>query len=214
MNFDDFLNIITDLKSTELPAGEAHSKVMDLAIRKQIFSDVNHRNKAKDSAVLCLIYPDENRQSKMVFIKRKTYNGHHSGQIAFPGGKKEQEDLSPEHTALREANEEVGIDTDKVMIIKKLSPVYIPISNYKVQAFLAVSYQRPDFVKQEEEVEDILEFPLIDFLNNPLEKIQKSYYEKVYNLYAFKTEKYLIWGATAMILSEIVDLINKKMKEL
>ncbi len=211
MKFSQFKSIIPKLINKTSNGSLSHNKIMDLRIRKQIFKDVNHRNKAKDSAVLCLIYPDKNLKSKMVFILRKNYHGHHSGQIAFPGGKSEPYDISAEDTALREAQEEVGINPEEIQILRKLSPVYIPISNYKVQAFLAYTDYLPSFVKQEEEVEDIIEAPLSDFLNLPLVAIQKKYFDKTYTLHAFQTGDFLIWGATAMILSEIVDLIKMEL---
>jgi len=208
MYFSEFKDKISQLKKRKLGGAKSHEKIMNLVVRQQIFKNISHRNKAKDSSVLCLVYPDKNNKSKLVFILRKKSSGHHSGQIAFPGGKSESFDKNSWQTALREAEEEVGIKPDKIIMIKKLTPVYIPVSNYKVQAFLGYTNQRPDFVKQEEEVEEILEFPLIDFINNRLLSIEKTYFGKTFTLYAFQSGKWKIWGATAMILSEIVDLLE------
>jgi len=213
MKFEEFLSLVPIIKSADLPGKSSHQEVMDIDIRNQIFKNVNHSTPPKESSVLCLIYPDENMDSKLVFILRKKSNGHHSGQIGFPGGKKETYDLSDYDTALREADEEVGIDKNKVASIKQLSKIFIPVSNYKVNAFLALTHTKPTFVKQEEEVEDILEFSLQDFLYLPKVAIQKKYFEKEYTLYAFQTGKWLIWGATAMILSEIVQLIQQSKKD-
>jgi len=209
MNFDEFKYQLSKLESETLNGKTSHNKIMDLKIRKNIFKEANYGVEPKESAVLCLIYPGKNNLAHIVFILRKNYKGHHAGQIAFPGGKTEPEDLSAEYTAIREAKEEVGIDPDQVKIIRKLSPIFIPISNYKVQAFLAYTDRQPVFKKQVSEVEEIIEAPLLDFLNLPLVPIRKKYFDKTYNLYAFQTGNLLIWGATAMILSEIVDLIKK-----
>ncbi len=209
MKLDRITSFLPQIKSASLPGKESHEKIMDLDIRKEIFKHANHQNPPRQSSVLCLLYPGEENQTKMVFILRKKTEGHHSGQIAFPGGKKEFFDPDDYHTALREAHEEVGIDPQKVHFIKKLSGIFIPVSNYSVQPFLAYTENRPFFSKQEEEVEKILELDLDDFLNLPPVELSKTYFNKNYKLYAFQTNEWLIWGATAMILSEIVDLLKK-----
>ncbi len=209
MKFSELHAKINRIKDSKLPGEKAHQKMMDLKIRNQIFKDVNHKNPPKESAVLCLIYPDEKGHSKMVFILRKKNNGNHSGQISFPGGKKEKQDRDGYDTALREAKEEIGIDPRKVELIKKLSRIFIPISNYKVNAYLAISKEKPAFIKQEEEVEKILELDLEDFIKLPRIEIKKKYFGKEYPLYAFQSGKWIIWGATAMILSEIVEILKE-----
>ncbi len=209
MKFAELHAKINRIKNSQLPGEKAHQKMMDLEVRNQIFKDVNHQKPPKESSVLCLIYPDEQGQSKLAFILRKKNNGNHSGQIAFPGGKKEEQDRDDYDTALREAKEEVGIDPGKVEPIKKLSRIFIPISNYKVNAFLAITKEKPEFVKQEEEVEEILELDLEDFIKLPRIEIKKKYFDKEYSLYAFQSGKWIIWGATAMILSEIVEVLKQ-----
>ena len=212
MKFEEFIELVPKIQSADLPGKSSHQEIMDIDIRNRIFQNINHPTPPKESSVLCLIYPDEYRQSKLVFILRKRNNSHHSGQIGFPGGKKEDQDLSDYETALREAEEEVGVNKEKISLVKKLSRVFIPVSNYKVQSFLAFTEEKPLFVKQDEEVEKILEFKLEDFLLLPKVEIKKTYFDKDYTLYAFQTGKWLIWGATAMILSEIVQLIHQAKK--
>ena len=207
MFFNEILPLLKQLKNAHLPGILAHNKVLDTKVRKQIFNNTKHKESAKKSAVLALVYPDEQGKAKMVFILRKSYNGHHSGQIAFPGGKLEKEDKSLYDTALREANEEVNINPKQVQLIKELTKVFIPVSNYMVQAFLSYTTQTPNFIKDTSEVADILYFSLNKILNNPLQPIQKEYFGKNYQLHAFKIDEYLIWGATAMILSEIKELL-------
>ncbi len=209
MKFEEFKYQLTKLSTVPLKGKISHNKIMDLKVRANIFKEANHKVAPKNSAVLCLVYPGKNDLAHIVFILRKNYKGHHTGQIAFPGGKAEPEDYSAEDTALREAKEEVGIDPNQVKIIRKLSPLYIPISNYKVQAFLGYTDKYPVFKRQISEVEAIIEAPLIDFLRLPPVPIQKKYFDQTYKLHAFQTGNLLIWGATAMILSEVVDLIKK-----
>ncbi len=209
MKFAELHAKINRIKNAELPGKKAHNKMMDLQVRAQIFKDVKHRTPPKKSAVLCLIYPDEKGHSKIAFILRKKNNSTHSGQIAFPGGKKEETDKDNYDTALREAKEEVGIEPGRVKLIKELSQVFIPISNYSVTAFLAFTSSKPDFIKQEEEVEEILELNLEDFLKLPVIQIKKKYFDREYTLHAFQSGQWVIWGATAMILSEIVEIFRQ-----
>jgi len=209
MNFSVLVNILPKIQSLELPGREAHNKVMQLSVRKNIFKDVKHSGPVKQAAVLALLYPDTQNNTKIVLILRKTYNGHHSGQIAFPGGKQEPTDSSLWHTALRETQEEIGISAEKIQLLKQLSPVFIPVSHFKVQPFFAISDQTLTFKKDPVEVDQILELPISGFLNNPMINISHNYYGKTYPLKAFYNNGLKIWGATAMILSELVWLFEK-----
>ena len=208
MNFDRFLHLISQTGDKELPGHKAHRMIMPLEVRKQIFKDVGHQAPARNAAVLALIYPDDSQQAKMVFILRKTYEGHHSGQISFPGGKQETFDPDLQATALRETKEEIGIPEEQISIIKTLSPVFIPISNFKVQPFLAVCTEKLDFKRDPVEVEKILTLDFESILYNPLIEIKHTYFDKTYPLKAFEVNQVKIWGATAMILSEIIALLN------
>ena len=208
MDFDSILNILNRNKYRKLPASAAHNLVMDMTVRQQIFKRINHRTLPKQAAVLALIYPNAQQQAQMVFILRKTYKGHHSGQISFPGGKREVFDADLKATALRETQEEVGLPSKLITIKKQLSPIFIPISNFEVQPFLGICNQTPDFKLDPVEVESILEFPFAQILYNPLVSINHTYFGQSYTLKAFQVNQYKIWGATAMILSEIVQLFK------
>ncbi len=210
MIFSEILPQLIRIKEQELPGVLSHNKIMNSEVRRFLFEDFNEGKPPKESAVLGLVYPDKTGIAKMVFILRKTYDGHHSGQIAFPGGKREPFDADLLATALREAQEEIGIDVDKVRIIKELTMLHIPVSNYNVQAFLGITHQTPAFVKDPAEVEEILEIPFASIVNNELASLERQYKSKAYKLNAFDFEGLKIWGATAMILSEIVDLYNKQ----
>ncbi len=206
MIFSEILPKLIRIKECELPGVLSHNKIMNAEVRRFLFEDFNEGKPPKESAVLALVYPDKTGVAKMVFILRKTYDGHHSGQIAFPGGKREIFDIDLQATALREAQEEVGVSVDKVQIIKKLTMLHIPVSNYNVQPFLGITLQTPAFVKDLEEVQEILEIPFASIVNNELVSLERQYKSKPYKLKAFDFDGLKIWGATAMILSEIVDL--------
>ena len=96
------------------------------------------RNNAKKAGVMALFYPKHWNVTHLLLILRKTYTGVHSNQIAFPGGKLELTDADLQETALRETHEEVGVPTERVTIIKSLSKVYIPPSNFEVQPFVGL----------------------------------------------------------------------------
>lgn len=165
---------------------------------------------ARQSAVLALFYPDLEAQTKLILILRKTYKGVHSGQVGFPGGKVELDDKDLMQTALRETHEEVGVHPELVTVYKKLTQVYIPPSNFYVQPFIGLASQTPIFTKQDTEVEDLLEVYLTDLLsdgNLTSKKVKTSYGAEV-EVPAFNLSNHLVWGATAMMLSEVKDLLK------
>lgn len=160
---------------------------------------------------MALFYPNENRDTNLLLILRKTYQGVHSNQIGFPGGKSEPEDLDILHTALRETHEEVGVPPKQVSIIRSLSEVYIPPSNFEVQPFIGIYDNPKPFVLQESEVESLVEVSLLDFMNDAkifTQKLSTSYAKNI-DVPAFKLNGYTIWGATAMMLSEIKELLRQ-----
>ena len=165
----------------------------------------------KKAGVLALFYPDNENFTKLLLILRKTYQGVHSNQVAFPGGKVEDGDIDLAHTALRETHEEVGVAPDRVKIIKSLSTVYIPPSNFEVQPYVGLLTKPVSFVLQKSEVESLVEVPIFDFLDD-----EKIYNQKLTTSYAidievpaFKLNGHTVWGATAMMLSEIKDLVRQ-----
>ncbi|GAA3621667.1 CoA pyrophosphatase [Flavivirga jejuensis] len=169
--------------------------------------------KAKRAGVLALFYPGTNKETKLVLILRKTYKGVHSAQVAFPGGKLEKEDASLEVAAVRETFEEVGVPIDSIEIIRELSQVYIPPSNFYVQPFFGITKRTPSFIKQDDEVEAIIEIELQHFLDDNIlitKKVLTSYSVEV-EVPAFKLNGHVVWGATAMMLSEMKDLLKPYM---
>ena len=164
----------------------------------------------KKAAVMMLLYPNREKELCFCLIQRTTYNGKHSGQISFPGGKREEEDIDFWATALRESQEEVGVNPEKVQLITTLSPTYIPPSNFYVYPYLAYTNQCPDFIAEEGEVDHVIEVPLEDLLKESAIQygpIIASYTsEVIVPMFVFGT--YRVWGATAMILSEAREIIR------
>ena len=192
----------------ELPGSDAHIKMLPPGRRLKTFD--GELLSVKQSSVLLLLYP-EGEQLFVCLMKRPSTMKFHPGQISFPGGKVEKEDISAEMTALREANEEVGVDPSSVEILGKLSDLYVEVSQFSIQPFLGWSERKPIFSLNSGEVEDLILLPLNDFVFN--ETICETELETVTGLLRIKYYPFnnqVIWGATAMILSELIEILKQQ----
>jgi 8-oxo-dGTP pyrophosphatase MutT (NUDIX family) len=143
-------------------------------------------------------------------MQRHNYDGVHGGQISFPGGKKEDSDADVVHTALREAKEETGADISEISVIGTLTPLFIPVSNMIVTPVIGWTKERPDFVHQPEEVVFLIEAELKRFLDPALIKIKPFEIRgEMLDVRYFDYEGNVIWGATAMILNELLAILKK-----
>lgn len=211
MRFEEFLKSVSKIKNIPLPAETSHFKMVPPYRQELLKKQEKAIKKAKHAGVLALFYPDKNADTKFVLILRKTYKGVHSAQVAFPGGKFEEQDASMEDTALRETFEEVGVPVDTVKVLRKISQVYIPPSNFYVQPFIGITEKTPIFIKQDDEVEALIEVSIQDFLDDTalITKTVKTSYSIEVEVPAFKLNNFVVWGATAMMLSEIKDLLKQ-----
>jgi 8-oxo-dGTP pyrophosphatase MutT (NUDIX family) len=162
---------------------------------------------ASIAAVLIILY-QHNDSVNTVFIQRPDYEGVHSGQISFPGGRKELEDTDIIKTALREAYEEVGVDLSEISVVGTLTPLFIPVSKTIVTPVVGWTNNKPAFKIQEEEVVYLIEGDLKKFLNPSIIKIKRfDILGEMRNIKYFDYEGHIIWGATAMILNELLAII-------
>lgn len=210
MNFDKFLVSLSKIKNIPLPA-EASQFKMSPPFRNELINSYKEAMKnAKRAGVLAMFYPNATNETHLALILRKTYRGVHSAQIGFPGGKYEDEDKTLKHTAIRETWEEIGVPEHQIKVIKQMTEVYIPPSNFYVQPFIGIAQNTPKFIKQDEEVEDIVEVSLAHFLdeNNVCNKLVATSYTARIEVPAYELNGHVVWGATAMMLSEIKDIIK------
>lgn len=213
MLFREFVKYVPKIEKEKLLASDAHAKMAPLE-RISFLEEANYQEKnPKLAAVLMLLYP-KNEITHLALIVRNSYPGVHSSQIGFPGGKVEESDANLEETALRETHEEVGISPDKVEIIKPFSQIYIPPSNFLVAPFMGISHQELNFIPDLDEVKRVLEFPLEAFLDDNTitnVKMTTSYATDI-EVPAFMVEKYVVWGATAMMMSELKEAIKGSLR--
>lgn len=168
-------------------------------------------NNPRISAVMVLLY-EKDGALHLVFTLRHQYDGVHSGQMSFPGGKRDEEDKDLTETALRETWEEVGVTADKIEVLGRLSELYIPPSNFLVYPTVGYAKEVQVFAPQEEEVDEIVQIPLSFFLDNKNINLQteiKVYNGQVVRVPAYVLGKYIIWGATAIMLSEFTYVVEK-----
>jgi 8-oxo-dGTP pyrophosphatase MutT (NUDIX family) len=207
MNFQDFLQFVPQFISADLPAIEAHVKMAPL---ERIMSKPNHKEASpRTAAVLMLCYP-KNGNTHIVLIVRNEYEGVHSAQIAFPGGKFEETDIDFSVTALRETFEEVGIHPSKLEIIKTFTEVYIQPSNFVVYPFFGLCREEIHFIPDPTEVAQIIELPITTLLNDYIvveTEIPISETSSIV-LPAFQIDNHIVWGATAMMLSELKEVLK------
>lgn len=211
MQIDQILSKFKKTIPDNLPGFDAQLK-MSPPFRGKYTIDSIQKFNPKPSAVLILLYPKE-ESTHLVFIERVADGKPHSGQIAFPGGRKEESDADFTQTAVREAKEEVGVDEKKIVVAGNLTSLYVPASNYIIQPVLAFSDHTLDFTPQQSEVKKIIEVPLEDFMK-PETTIQMKIEDRVRNFEmvvpAFYVQNQKIWGATAMIMSEFLEILKKQ----
>lgn len=213
MFFSEFTKYIPKILNQQLPATTAHLKMAPVERRESLQADYYAKYNPRKSAVMMLFYP-KNGEATIVLIKRNTYPGIHSAQISFPGGKAEVSDANLAETALRETFEEVGIAVTDIDVIMPFTEIYIPPSNFLVAPFLGIAVNELAFKPSPDEVAELIELPLDVFLDDSIvisTKMQTSYAQSI-DVPAFKVGEHIIWGATAMIMSELKETIKNTLK--
>jgi 8-oxo-dGTP pyrophosphatase MutT (NUDIX family) len=192
-----------------LPRSEAHKRMLARVLPLPLEIPAN----ARPSAVLSLLFPHDG-ELHLLLMKRTEDGRAHSGQVSFPGGRQDPTDADLRATALREAQEEVGIMSSDVDILGQLTPLYIPVSNFHVYPFVAYANSKLEYNLSHSEVASIIEVPVAELMKDERKVIttvtspaDPSFVRKV-SAYQLQDGS-IIWGATAMILSELEVLLSE-----
>ncbi len=209
MDKNDLAGKLKERLRGPLPGRIAQEK-LEPASRKALLNEhSSQKTSPKDSAVMILLHYQQNDLS-LLFIQRAQYEGVHSGQIAFPGGRYEQSDKDLAKTAQRETLEETGIIIPDEAVLGKLTPLYIPPSNFNVQPYVGFLPALPGFSPDPKEVESVFTVPLRQLMGK--DEVQKktiTYSNGFsYEIPCYVFGPHIIWGATSMILSEFLEIIE------
>ncbi len=207
MDFTSFTEKLKNILQHPLPGQDAqHLMASDFYRDKKI--DIAKITGYKKSAVCLLLY-EKNKTIHFLLIKRPDTHTYHAGQIALPGGSCDADETYAQ-AALRELHEETGIKITEKNILGQLSPLYIPVSNFYIQP--TVAFINEDFVlRPSHEVEKFIEFPLADLLDESI--LDETEVTTMGNIKLktpyFKVQGFVLWGATAMLLSEVKQLLKQ-----
>lgn len=207
--FDKFSADLIQAIQQPLPGASAHQLMKPyLKLNKNL--DAPQLLKPKLGAVMALIYPVDNIPH-LLFIERPVYDGVHSGQIAFPGGKIEQKDVSFLNAALRETEEEVGVPAHQIEVAGPLSEVFVFASNFMVYPFVGILDAPPILTLQQKEVAATLHIPIPTFFKKEIIKEKPIKNALGFTLMApyYDIEGKTLWGATAMMVSELCEVIKR-----
>ncbi len=204
---DTFIERLTERHQKGLPGRDYQLKMAAL-LKRSIFDAPPTARKA---AVLMLIFPKNGEWHLVLTERTGNANDPHSKQISFPGGSAESADVDLVATALRETHEEIGVEPSVIQLIGAMTDVYIPVSNFHVQPFLAWTNAPPQYQRQEMEVKTVIETPLSVLKNEANWKVKDIRVSAQYdlkNVPYFDVFGNAVWGATAMMISELLEMLR------
>ncbi len=205
MHFDPFIFALSNKLKDPLPGVEFQRRFMH---DERFKSNIVPSQFTRQSAVLIAFYPHEGKVH-LPLILRPAYDGSHGGQMALPGGKMELSDENLVRTALREAQEEIGVKAMDVNILGELTDVFIPVSNFNVKPIVGYLDYKPDFFPDKKEVDKIFEVRFSDFLNFDKKGIRNiTVGKRQMEVPGFDIQNQWVWGATALIMNEIVEVMT------
>jgi 8-oxo-dGTP pyrophosphatase MutT (NUDIX family) len=206
MRFEDLAERLATVPASLPPPAEALMPVFTGATNARPPAYPRDPSAVRQAAVLVLLFPDDDGDARVVLTERVTRDGHHSGEVSFPGGRAEADDQDLAATALREAAEEVALDAGLagVRVIGELERFWIPVSNYDVTPVLALAERRPALVASPHEVASIVTPRVADFLPDaPFEIVERTIRGWPLRYGAYQVEGLSVWGATARVLSQL-----------
>lgn len=207
MNLEELKYILSE-SIEELPSWDSHCKLSPPYRERYDLEKIKHTN-PRVAAVMILLYENDYGDIEFPVTMRVSYDGAHSNQFSLPGGQFEETDISLDNTAIRETVEELGVFDEDLEVVKQLTEIYIPPSNFLVYPYIGIHHGTPNFVPQEDEVEYVLPLDLEAFLDAEPETFTKEFSGHQVEIpgYNIGDEEYL-WGATAMILEEFKDVLK------
>ena len=200
---DELVGFLSERLKRELPGREAQEMMIPPARRADVV-DEQKVAQARPAGALILLYPVENDLA-FPLIKRPVYNGVHSGQVSLPGGKRDLEDKSLIETALRECSEEIGVGGETVQTLGILSDLFVPVSRFLITPVVGFVRQIPAFIPDDYEVERMFSGTLKELVDPKTIREGMIRLSSGYEMSApyFNIAGEVVWGATAMILSEL-----------
>jgi 8-oxo-dGTP pyrophosphatase MutT (NUDIX family) len=214
MDLKTFVPLLEREMNKPLPGRDIQVKMSSLTRIRELM-DYSQPDDAILSSVLILLFPDSMNRISIILILRPEYDGVHAGQISLPGGKYESSDENLEFTALREAQEEVGVDISTIRIIGSLTELYIPPSNYIVSPYVGYIAEMPHFKGDPDEVQKIIVIELDELIREEAVVVKEFTVSSGLKVTApcFEVKGNQIWGATAMILSEFKEIARRIIPE-
>ncbi|TSJ40186.1 NUDIX hydrolase [Fluviicola chungangensis] len=200
-------DLITKFKK-ELPGEKSHFAFMPS--RGSSMEQIRRGITFRDAAVAIILFHDEAGKLCTIVTRRQEYDGSHSGQISFPGGKKELDDTNLLDTAIRECYEEIGVHARNFELLKELTPLFVPVSQFLITPYVFYSPNKSfDYMRSEREVAAIYELDLLALYASEVVRIDIPIQADLTmkNVPHFKQGDILIWGATALILNELKDIL-------
>ena len=201
-------NLLDKIKKARLWGEDAH-RLYSPPYRPIFTYEQILKRDPRFAAVNIMLYINDDRWYFALILRTTNENDKHSGQISLPGGSRDPEDASFAETAIRETSEEMGVDRHYIRIIREMSPMYIPPSNFYVHPYISFTKKNPQFVLQESEAEELIEFPvesILDLSTTPEMMILPS--SRGVEVPVINFNGYYIWGATSMMLSEFSHLMK------
>lgn len=206
IDFTQFTEKLNIRLQQPLPSWQAHNTMASESRLKLKMPNPNERT--RESAVLILFYP-KNGKIYMPLILRPQYDGVHGGQMAFPGGRAEKEDENLIRTAMREAQEEIGVRLTDIKVLGKLTKLFIPPSNFHVQPVVGFMNRKPDFYPDAREVDKVIEVSLDEMADPSIigRKVLNVRGVEVDAPY-YAIQEHTVWGATAMMIAELLAVLE------
>ena len=203
----EFDNLIFHLKkriNTNLPGKDSHKKMkINYRNEKKISFNIN---RAKPAAVLLLLFPD-NKKICFYLTKRTEKLKYHKGQISLPGGSNEKGESLLE-TALRETEEEIGVNKNEISILGQITPLFIPVTGFLMTPFIGFTSKEPIIKLDSIEVEELFSVNILDLINNDKLITHRQLNGRDVTIPYFNLNNQQVWGATSMVLSEFKDMLH------